>query len=230
MKDGDCKMAIGAAHCVLSRKINILDQAMRVRLGSTEFVEIPPQLKNHVTHVGFCGNYMAVRSDAKDIAILILDKFPDGVVEEKAVKWKDFDSSPPPSVHAKVGGLSLTGTVRGHGCCVGRTIRFVEDSGEGGQSGTLMFNISPPDKEEPYILGVYWGCRSLGFPDMKRQGVIAKLPSLLKCSSIQRWISRCQLEIFCRSESATGRGAEEISKVSMVLNSKGATKQFMGCS
>ena len=127
-----------------------------VHLANTEFVEIPPELKDHVTHVGFCGNYMSVKSDAKDVAILILDQFPDGVDAAKAIVWKDFDSSPAPRVHAKVGGLSLSGSVRGHGCYVGRTIRFVEDSGEGPKRHTDVQYIASRWSTAICIGGLLW--------------------------------------------------------------------------
>lgn len=177
MRDGGCKLAVGSAHCVLDYKI---DDETR-NLSSVEFVEIPSELKDRVTHAGFCGNYINVKSDAKDVAILILDKFPDCVDATRAIEWRAFDSQPPTNVHAKVGGLSLSGSVRGHGCyATSRTIRFVEDSGEGGQSGTLIFNISPQQGTKPYALGVYGGTRRTGFADMKKRGWVAKLPPLNK--------------------------------------------------
>ena len=158
------------------------------RLCQKEFVEIPCELKDRVTHVGLCGNYMDVMSDAKDVAVWMLDRFPAGVDASKAIQWKPFDSSPPPNVHSKVGGMSLSGSVRGHGCSVRDTIVFVDDSGESGQSGTLIFNISTP---EPCVLGIYGGTRSTGFPDTKKRGYLAKLPEFHKV----RFYPRVEVEV-----------------------------------
>ena len=82
MSSGRLRMAVGAAHCVSHFKLKRrrLSEPVRGHLQDSKFVEIPPALKDRVTHVGFCGNYMDVRNDSRD-AILLLDRFPEGVGE-----------------------------------------------------------------------------------------------------------------------------------------------------
>mmetsp|Transcript_20216 Transcript_20216/g.55821 ORF Transcript_20216/g.55821 Transcript_20216/m.55821 type:complete len:352 (+) Transcript_20216:164-1219(+) len=180
MKAGDRRMAVGAGHCVVDSRIkrSRLSQDVQGLLQDLEFVEIPKELKDRVTHVGLCKNYMKVANQKNDIALLLLDRFPNGVDEARAIEWMSFDGIPrDPYVNAKVGGLSLSGSVRGHGCYIGEhTIRFVEDSGEGGQSGRLIFNLTPPEGMQPFTIGVYNGCRRGS--DLKRRGVVVKLPPL----------------------------------------------------
>merc|ERR1711959_879346 len=84
-----------------------------------------------------------------------------------------------PSSQCKVGGLNLTGSVRGHGCVAegSSIIKFVEDSGEPGNSGTLMYEISPHNGKKTEIIGVYLGTSRVG-TGFKLRGRIRRLPNL----------------------------------------------------
>jgi hypothetical protein len=82
---------------------------------------------------------------------------------------------------AKIGGKTLSGSVRGTGCTNavrGTSLLFVEDSGEAGNSGALMYSINPQLGRIPFVIGVYLGTRKGLSLDLKMRGRICPLPKL----------------------------------------------------
>ena len=125
-----------------------------------------------------------------DLMYLQLSRFPAGTDMGKIPRWPEFriDGSLPSYI---VGCLSLSGTVRGHGLApflrghssAARIFMFVEDSGEGGNSGTLMYNVSVSPNRP---IGVYLGFYRPGGNDLKYLGRIRGLPSFdeLQCHDV----------------------------------------------
>ena len=193
IKHENRKMAVGAAHCALPFK---LLPGRDKRCEGFEFVEIPEELCGRVTRVGIHQGYHSTRNEDCDLAVVELESFPDRIDPLIVPEWVAFDSVRPPSWQCKVGGLNLTGSVHGHSCVVGAgpVFKFVEESGEAGNSGTLMYIVSPHDGENTEIIGVYLGTARVkmgqrwphhGEADLKAQGRILRLPQLT--DSVFHW-------------------------------------------
>ena len=105
-----------------------------------------------------------------------------------ALSLPEFPSGPG-QAHGRgsqVGGLTLCGTVRGHGWAMDSDglISFVEDSGEAGNSGTYMVDISTRNDGSVVPLCFYKGVeKSFLKRDMKVRGLICPPPDFatLRC-------------------------------------------------
>jgi hypothetical protein len=183
IKCGETKMAIGAAHCGLRYKLGSQGEGPPL-----EFVEIPEELAGIVDGVLLLPRHRfgcRPDHDDEDVVVLLLESFPEGVVPAHVVEWRAFDDTSHESLRkAQIGGKTLSGSVRGTGCAgcaiAGKrtSLLFVEDSGEAGNSGALMYNINPQSGRIPFVIGVYLGiCRGLG-RDLKKRGRICPLPKL----------------------------------------------------
>ena len=176
MKVGGQKIAIGAGHCALP--YNLLDTNGKPD-PNTEFVVIPPELSGLVISICLLPGYMEKRGGDDDIALLLLNDFPEGVDPTQVAAYPDDDAIARDllrGTETNVGGTSLVGNVVGK--CIatpGSLFIFVEDFGEVGMSGTLMYDTSPVPGNEPKILGVYLGTHKRG-RDMKFRGRIRRLP------------------------------------------------------
>lgn len=186
-------MAVGAAHCAFIFKLLPGDDN---RLARFEFVEIPEELCGRVTRVGILQGYYSNPSENYDLAVLELESLPDRIDPLIVPEWVAFKSGRAPSWQCKVGGLNLTGSVHGRSCVVGTdpVFKFVEDSGEAGNSGTLMYIVSPHDGENTEIIGVYLGTARVKMgqrflrhseADLKARGRILRLPQLT--DSVFHW-------------------------------------------
>jgi hypothetical protein len=179
---GARKMAVGAAHCGQALKlIQSLVESERL-----EFVEIPEELIGRVLGLGDLPRIHfgdAPRADDEDVVVLFLESFPSKIDSNIVPEWKPLAAGTPLSAlrGAKIGGWALFGSVRGTKCASigmeGPSFVFVEESGEAGNSGALMYNIDPQVGSDPVVIGIYLGVK---YPmlDKKHRGRICPLPEL----------------------------------------------------
>lgn len=153
IKSEEKAMAVSCAHCAFPFDV-------QGRAHDLEFVEIPQELIGHVVSVGHLPVHLTsnrVRT-SDDIAYLLLRSFP-GNINRDAVPLWDIPGEEAFSSYPNVAGLALSGAVRGNTCTYrgeGASARFVEETGEEGNSGALMQCVAS-DGLDPVIIGVYVG-------------------------------------------------------------------------
>ena len=181
IRSGTDVLAVSCEHCALAYGTK--------RAGCKIFVSLPQELVSlGVKWVGLLPSHKfgsVTRRDHEDIAIVRLEKLPDGLDVKSLPLWMPFQvANPRDLASAVVAGMSNTATVSGsHWSYRDGTrlsIIFVEQSGEAGNSGTLMFLLHP-DGKEPTVVGVYLGVKnknSKGDFDLHCRGRICPLPDL----------------------------------------------------
>jgi len=149
---GDTRVAVGAAHCHLYSPTNPLEP------GHTR-VYVPQHIAALVTKVrvpeGLLGREYW---NERDIVMFELKEFPEGVTPEE-VPELNLESSPTGFI-GDCCALSPSVNVRGHSLVAidgGKVYAFVEDAGEPGNSGALVFTASNDDEHRLMPIGTYFG-------------------------------------------------------------------------
>ena len=171
----DTKIAVSCEHCALPYKV--------VGRGGKQwrFVSVPLELiECGIVSVGLGSEHLYGpqryvqdnREDRNDISIVILREFPEHIQSDKVPEWplKVDDTNFPAELI--VSGFSPTGAVHGSHCALGSgCYLFVENSGEPGNSGTLMYLCFPG---KTVLLGLYLGTRTV--VNLKQRGRICPFP------------------------------------------------------
>ena len=176
--DGGKYYAIGAAHCALYYPPPF---GRRVAGKNTlRFVCLPPCISKIAKRVLTAEHVSGVRS-TDFVAVELACKPPLG---KEPPQWPVPFSESSHGGHS-VYGWSNSGHLGGHALVfdsASKTLSFIKERGEAGQSGTLMYSSHT---HEP--LGVYFGVRS-SRTNLKPRGQIVSLPrpDTLRCHAVVR--------------------------------------------
>ena len=162
--------AIGSKHCAFYYQTIAQDKC---------FVSLPKAIvKAGVKMVGIRDEDGRSCKYADDAVAVEIKKCPDGMEPETITPYKvetDFNVSQATFVV----GMSESGPV------IGKSLRkdfeerhyvFVEDQGEPGSSGTLMFVPRKTDPSDLHILGTYYGAPSGAMDLLRPHGIVSPLP------------------------------------------------------
>mmetsp|Transcript_25999 Transcript_25999/g.71605 ORF Transcript_25999/g.71605 Transcript_25999/m.71605 type:complete len:396 (-) Transcript_25999:41-1228(-) len=163
-------IAVGSVHCGLYYTTHHTENNYQLI-----FVNLPAGiLEKGVEKVGFIdpGRISNPIKVHRDIMCVELS----AASNTGAHNYNMFDISNGPTLPAKVGGKSLSGTVSGKHCTLvdGSHLMFVEDQGEAGNSGTLMFGWG--EGSHPLPIGTYFG-NAPKKDAIRFRGLIAPLPN-----------------------------------------------------
>ena len=166
------KLAVSAAHCVDTHGIVTGESALA-------FMSTPKSLIGLVDGVGIprrhrIGTKATNIPFRRDIAFLRLTSFPEDIDETALPVWNEAVIGAVGITKVMVGGKSLSRNVYGTNCVRNGdgSLTFLMESGEPGNSGTLMFRLDPDGTITP--CGVFLGTRT-PLKDVLR-GVICPFP------------------------------------------------------
>lgn len=159
------RLAVSCLHCALPYHPGN-------RSNGKMFVSLPKEVcQLGVKWVGLLDGWIygvnVGRQDHEDVAIVCLEKFPDGVDVDDVPAWAPFEETlgfrgqRNLSPYSFVVGKSKTAYVTGTQCtykdpALKESFLFVEEAGEAGNSGTLMY-LKRLDLARPIQLGIYLG-------------------------------------------------------------------------